>query len=741
MKRKLLFLLFMLCVLPFLRLQAQTYTTTANGKKWDYTLNGSNATITSAVNTDGTTASGALNVPGSVDGHPVTAIGDYAFFLNTLLTSLTVPNSLTTIGEDAFNGCTGLTSLSLPNVTTIGNIAFNGCTGLTGSLSLPKATIIGINAFNGCSGLNGTLSLPQATTIGNGAFSGCNHLIGSLSLPNATIIGNNAFIGCHNLTGTLSMPNVTTIGASAFRGCSGFTGSLSLPNVTTIGNNAFQNCTGFNGTLSLPNVTSIGNYAFQSCSGFTGSLSLPKATTIGIAAFIYCSGFTGTLSLPEATILNESAFNTCTGLTGFSLPKATVLKDWAFNNCTGLTGVHTLPEATIIGQAAFFNCTGITALSLPKVTTIGNTAFQNCSGLTGTWILPKTLTRIGSLAFMSCNNLKAVIFENGTTLTHIIGYQHFLLCDNLQYIDMRGVTLPPGFIVSRNSSGLSLFMSVQPYTMIYLPATAPAAEANQENFVIGGICNKFVVYDTHSAYTMPHITNPGCNYPIQQSFTAATAEYKGRNIAGNRYSSLYLPYPATLPNGMRAYILQAKTVHGGITHFRFVSVGDGGTQLQANKPYLIRVTDGSTSKQFGMDVGVQVPVTPGIASTEVQDANGQGFYFGGTTENIDNATAAGMKAYNLINNEWRPIRTDNPNGYIHSFRAYMRTTGAAPAKGFAIVLDDEDSTTDIDTAVENEVEQGNSPIYTLDGKLMGTDIDALPSGEIYVKNGKKFYKF
>ena len=723
MKRKLLLLLFILCLLPATNVWAQTGTYTANGVTWRYKLEGSPKTATITGEVLGNTAfSGALNIPDDIvhggTHYTVTKINDYAFHDYEKATTLSIPTSVTNIGEYAFSNCSGFTgSLSLPNVTTIKNSAFDHC-GFTGSLSLPNVTTISRDAFKACS------------------------FTGLLSLPNVITIGNSAFQYCSSFTGSPSLPKVTTIGEYVFTNCSGFSGSLSLPNVTTIGNGAFHNCSGFTGSLSLPNVTTIGIFAFGAC-GFTGSLSLPKVTTIGRSAFGAC-GFTGSLSLPKVTTIGELAFVSCHFTGSLSLPNVITIGNGAFQDCSSFTGSPSLPNVTTIGNNAFVNCSGFTGtLSLPKVTTIGSNAFQSCRGFTGIF-LPKTLTSIGSLAFVSCLNLEAVKFENGTTLTNITGYQHFLQCYNLQYIDMRGVTLPPGFIVSRDNAGLSLFMSVQPYTMIYLPATAPAAEANQENFVIGGACDKFVVYDTHYFYTVYHTTPPnrGCNYPIQQSFIATTAEYKGRNIAGDRYSSLYLPYPATLPDGMRAYTFEARTTHLGITHFRFTSVGDGGTQLEANKPYLVRIIDGSPNKQFGTDVNVQVPVTPPIASTEMQDTNGQGFYFGGTTENIDNATAAGMKAYNLRNNQWRPIRTDNPNGYIHSFRAYMRTTGAAPAKGFAIVLDDEDTPTGIDdTVAEDAVEQGNSPIYTLDGKLMGTDIDALPSGEIYIKNGKKFYKF
>ena len=475
--------------------------------------------------------------------------------------------------------------------------------------------------------------------------------------------------------------------------------------------------TAFSGALNIPNdivhggthytVTKINDHAFSFYEEAT-TFSIPTSvTTIGRNAFVNCRKMTGTLYLPNVTTIGN----------------------YAFMNCRGLTGKLELPNVTTIGNKAFESCKGLTSLSLPKVTIIGGWAFSDCRGLEGVLELPKTLTSLGEYAFAYSfgTTIKAIKFENGTNLLYP---EHLCFAGAyVAYIDMVGVNFPSGFIASKNNLGTSN------YTMVYLPSTV-SINPSDINVVRGNICNKLEIHDESVNY---YNRNIGCDYPILYPFTAAKATYN--RVFGATCQTLYLPYPATLPDGMRAYTLQAKTVHGGITHFRFVSIGDGGTQLQANKPYLIRVTDGSPSKQFGTDVSVQVPVTPSIASTEVQDVNGQGFYFGGTTENIDNATAASMKAYNLMNNEWRPIRTDNPNGYIHSFRAYMRTTGAAPAKGFAIVLDDEDSTTGIDTAVENEVEQGNSPIYTLDGKLMGTDIDALPSGEIYVKNGKKFYKF
>ena len=147
------------------------------------------------------------------------------------------------IGSYAFYGCSGLTSLNLPDgITSISGGAFSGCSGLT-SLTLPDGiTSIGEYAFSGCSGLT-SLTLPDGiTSINDGIFSGCSGLM-SLTLPDGiTSIGENAFSGCSGLT-SLNLPDgITSIGWCAFKGCSGLT-SLTLPSsITSIGENAFSSC-------------------------------------------------------------------------------------------------------------------------------------------------------------------------------------------------------------------------------------------------------------------------------------------------------------------------------------------------------------------------------------------------------------------------------------------------------------------------------------------------------------------
>ena len=175
----------------------------------------------------------------------------------TSLTSVTIGNSVTSIGNYAFSGCTGLPSVTIPNsVTSIGNNAFNGCTGLT-SVTIPNSvTSIGNNAYNGCTGLT-SVHISDLAAWCNISFGNSNanplvyahHLylndneITNLVIPNnVTDIKNNAFNGCQNLT-SVTIPNsVTSIGENTFKGCSGLP-SVTIPNsVTNLGEGAFNSC-------------------------------------------------------------------------------------------------------------------------------------------------------------------------------------------------------------------------------------------------------------------------------------------------------------------------------------------------------------------------------------------------------------------------------------------------------------------------------------------------------------------
>ena len=311
----------------------------------------------------------------SVIPNSVTSIGDGAFRGCSGLTELTLPNSVTSIGDCAFYGCSGLTELTLPNsVTSIGDCAFYGCSGLT-ELILPNSvTSIGNYAFSDCSGL-------EKITVDRGnkrydSWGNCNSIIETGT--------NTLIVGCKNSV----IPNsVTSIGDCAFYGCTGLT-ELILPNsVSSIGDIAFTYCSGlekitvesgnscydsrdncnsiidteFNTLIVgcknsvIPNsVTSIGYYAFYGCSGLT-ELTLPDSVaSIGDGAFICCSDLSKITSLAEIPPVCGSGVFDRVNKTNCELivPEGSVAaytraEVWnEFSNIRGFSGV----EVTVAGK-------------------------------------------------------------------------------------------------------------------------------------------------------------------------------------------------------------------------------------------------------------------------------------------------------------------------------------------------------------------------------------------------------
>ena len=278
MRKNLTFLMLVLAVL--FSLNAHAYDVKVDGIYYELKPMSTVAEVTSG----DVKYTGDVDIPSSFekDGitYSVTKIGLPAFWGCSGLTSVTIPNSVTSIQYGAFWGCSGLTSVTIPNsVTSIGNGAFEACSGLT-SVTIPNSvTSIGNGAFKACSGLTSVTIPNSVTSIGGGAFEECTGL-NSIKVGNGNTVYDsrnncNAIIetstniligGCKN---TIIPNSVTSIGDYAFLGCSGMT-SVTIPNgVTSIGYMAFYACIGLTSVTIPNNVTSIGDWAFSGCSGLT----------------------------------------------------------------------------------------------------------------------------------------------------------------------------------------------------------------------------------------------------------------------------------------------------------------------------------------------------------------------------------------------------------------------------------------------------------------------------------------
>ena len=353
----------------------------------------------------------------------LTSIGNYAFSGCSGLMSIEIPNSVTSIGERAFSGCSGLTSIEIPNgVTSIGESAFSGCSGLT-SIEIPNGvTSIGDYAFYGCSGLT-SIEIPSGvTSIGNYTFYNCSGLA-SIELPSGvTSIGNYTFYNCSSLMSIEIPSGVTSIGEKAFYGCSG------LESITVEeGNNVYKsenNCLieiatntlvfGYKNSSIPSYITSIGASGFYGCSGLT-SIEIPNSvTSIGNFAFSGCSDLTSVTfgENSQLTSIGERAFYGCSDLTDIKLPNSvTSIGSWAFSNCDSLTYFEIPSSITYISYGLFQGCDnliGVRMLYNDDRINVGDNAFFGCDKLE--WIIMPYIKLVAPQAFSGCASLKLVCF-------------------------------------------------------------------------------------------------------------------------------------------------------------------------------------------------------------------------------------------------------------------------------------------------------------------------------------------
>ena len=331
------------------------------------------------------------------------------YYIPSSLKSVTVTSGNILYG--AFYGCTGLTSITIPNsVTSIGVSAFYGCKGLTCVTIPDSVTSIGDSAFYNCSGVTSATIGSGVTSIGNWAFCGC-EMLTSITIPKGLqSIGDSAFLGCWRLIEVHNKSSLTIIADS---NDNGYVASNAKNVYTdTEGESKLSTDNGYvvytDGTekivvaytdteteLTLPSyITQINNWAFYNCAELT-SVTIPNSVrSIGWHAFDGCNGLTSLTIGKNVTNIDSSTFSGCTGLTSIIVNNENT-KYHSSGNCLIETATKMLilgcktsfvpsdGTVTSIVNSAFYGCTGLTSITIPNsVTSIGNYAFNGCSGLT-----------------------------------------------------------------------------------------------------------------------------------------------------------------------------------------------------------------------------------------------------------------------------------------------------------------------------------------------------------------------
>ena len=388
----------------------------------------------------------------------VMSIGISAFEGCTGLTSITIPDSVTTIGWYAFNGCTGLTSVTIPNsVTSIGYSAFNGCS------SLESITIPFVGAKAGVTS-GDTYQYPLGYIFGTSSYAGgvateqfyyeiysntsksATYYIPS-SLKSVTVSGGNILNGvfrdCSMLTSIIIPDSVTIIGESAFSGCTGLTSIIIPGGVTSIGNYVFNRCTGLTSITIPDSVTSIGDYAFYNCSGLTSITITDSVTSIDNSAFEYCSGLTSVTIGNGVTSIGDDAFCYCYKL--IEVYNKSALSITANSSSNGYVACYAKNVYTNEGgsklttdengyviytdgdEKILVAYTGTeTELTLPSdITKIYQYAFYHCSRLTSITI-PDSVKSIGRSAFYGCDKLQDIYITDIAAWCNISGFDNLM---------------------------------------------------------------------------------------------------------------------------------------------------------------------------------------------------------------------------------------------------------------------------------------------------------------------------
>jgi len=414
---------------------------------------------------------GDVTIPDKINGQPVTTIGDQAFRI-TPVTSVTIPDSVTSIGNWAFHACVGLIKVTIGNsVASIKYDAFAGCSGLT-RVALPASvTTITANPWASC-GSVASITVDPANPAYFSAEDGVvfdkkmtrivsypGGKAGGYAIPNSvTIIGDAAFAGCSGLTKIMIPDSVSSIENYAFVGCSGLT-DITIPNsVTGIGCRVFLGCTELVNIALSNRITGIWMEAFAGCTKLAAVTIPASVTAIGTAPFRGCSALNSiavdpanpAFSSESGVVFNKEKTSLRLfpeGKVGnYVIPKnVTDIADLAFMGCT-LSGVTISAGITSIGNP-FGSCRELTSILVDQT----NPAYISMDGVllnkektsivrypvgkAGNYVIPDSVAKISESAFEGCTSLTDVTISESVTSVETNAFGG---CCNLTGIYFRG---------------------------------------------------------------------------------------------------------------------------------------------------------------------------------------------------------------------------------------------------------------------------------------------------------------
>jgi len=475
----------------------------------------------------------------------LTKIGEGAFQYASNLASITIPKSVVTIGEGAFEGAkvdhdvvgmSNLTSVTFEDIsnsqlTSIGPHAFKHATKLT-EITIPASvTSIGYRAFYSALYLKTVTFEPNSklTDISNNVFDYVG--LTSITIPSSvTSIGNNAFLYAVSLTSVSIPSSVTSIGDSAFSDATALT-SVTIPaSVTSIGKQAFYRTEALKTVtfedISNSQLTSIGSYAFNS-SALT-SISIPASvTTIGIYAFYRASNLETVTFEPDSqlTRIGNSAFHGASALTSIIIPKSvTSIGNYAFDTASSLETVtfEANSKLTYIGYNVFDGVSKIASIIIPKrVTYIGSNTFErkrNLTSVTFEDISNSQLTRIGQQAFKEASALTSITIPASVTSIEPRAFEGVTNLTSVTFHDISNSELTSiGNSAFQGATGLTSIIIPKSVTSIGTQVFYGASKLETVTFELGSSLNK-IGEDVFANLNLNHIgRNFTINIPVNNS--------------------------------------------------------------------------------------------------------------------------------------------------------------------------------------------------------------------------------